>query len=130
MQVAAELVAAVHTRYVFQGLADFHFFGSRHQPISPLVAHGPHPVGVQPEPLMTAPAQFSRVDMPLDYGYKQLVTDAAGRLPFCVGRVPAVVNTGALAMCGTATKIASHAAIAGFSDFTGLESCSPSRSLA
>ena len=94
MQVAAELVATVHTRYVFQGLADFHFFGSRRQPISPLVAHGPHPVGVQPEPLMTAPAQFSRVDVPLDYGYKQLAIDAAGRLPFCVGRVPAVVILG------------------------------------
>eukprot|EP00891_Asterochloris_glomerata_P007924 jgi/Astpho2/7924/Aster-x1469 len=76
--VTAELVATVHTRYAFQGLADFHFFGSRRQPISPLLAYGPHPVGVQPEPLMTTPAQFSRVDVPLNYGYKQLVIGSAG----------------------------------------------------
>lgn len=94
MQVTAELVATVHTRYVFQGLADFHFFGSRRQPISPLLAYGPHPVGVQPEPLMTTPAQFSRVDVPLNYGYKQLVISSAGGLLLCVGSVPAVVVLG------------------------------------
>ena len=99
-----ELVATVHTRYVFRGLADFHFFGSRRQPISPLVAHGPHPVGVQPEPLMTAPAQFSRVDVPLHYGYKQLVIGAAGGPLLCVGRVPAVVGSGVWATCGIAAK--------------------------
>ena len=80
MQVTSELVATVHTCYAFQGLADFHFFGSRRQPISPLLAYGPHPVGVQPEPLMTTPAQFSRVDVPLNYGYKQLVIGSAGGL--------------------------------------------------
>ena len=104
MQVAAELMATVHTRYVFQGLADFHFFGSRRQSISPLVAYGPHPVGVRPEPLMTAPAQFSRVDVPLDYGYKQLVIGTAGGPLLSVGRPIAAVGSGVPATCGVVAK--------------------------
>lgn len=68
----AEVVAQVNTTYRFTGMADYQYVSSDPRLPSQRYPWTPanEPCGVDPEPLLTVPPLFSKLDMPEDYAFR------------------------------------------------------------
>ena len=66
--VKAEVVASVHSKFTFTGMADYQYqsAASSSSGLSPM--DGPY--GEETEPLLCIPPVFTKADVPLDYAFK------------------------------------------------------------
>ncbi|KAL3136766.1 hypothetical protein ABBQ38_005481 [Trebouxia sp. C0009 RCD-2024] len=66
--VKAEVVASVHSKFTFNGMADFQY----QSVVSSSSGLGPEdgPYGQETEPLLCIPPVFTKADVPLDYAFK------------------------------------------------------------
>lgn len=70
-RVSAEVVARVHSKFTFTGMADYQYL-----PVDPSVSASAScsstgPYGDEVQPLLCIPPLFTKSDVPLDYAFKQ-----------------------------------------------------------
>ena len=76
--VKAEVVASVHSKFTFTGMADYQYQSA----VSTSSGAGPEagPYGEETEPLLCIPPVFTKADVPLDYAFKNFrASDRPGK---------------------------------------------------
>ena len=66
--VTAEIVASVHSKFTFTGMADYQYQSVASTSADPTQSDGPY--GLELEPLLCIPPLFTKADVPLDYAFK------------------------------------------------------------
>lgn len=82
--VKAEIVASVHSKFTFTGMADYQYQSA----VPSTSGLGPvdGPYGEETEPLLCIPPVFTKADVPLDYAFKNFrASDRPGKHAFASG---------------------------------------------
>lgn len=89
--VKAEVVASVHSKFTFNGMADFQYQSA----VSSSSGLGPEdgPYGQETEPLLCIPPVFTKADVPLDYAFKNFRASDRGKVSSCTQQQQASHHT-------------------------------------
>lgn len=82
--VKAEVIASVHSKFTFTGMADYQYQSA----VPSTSGLGPvdGPYGEETEPLLCIPPVFTKADVPLDYAFKNFrASDRPGNMPLASG---------------------------------------------
>lgn len=81
--VQAEVVASVHSKFTFTGMADYQYQSA---PSTSGLGAVDGPYGEETEPMLCIPPVFTKADVPLDYAFKNFrASDRPGKLAFASG---------------------------------------------
>lgn len=81
LQVSAEVVARVHNKFTFTGMADYQYLPFDPSASAAASSASTGPYGEEVQPLLCVPPLFTKSDVPLDYAFKQFRSaDKPGKL--------------------------------------------------
>ncbi|DBB15080.1 hypothetical protein WJX82_003450 [Trebouxia sp. C0006] len=102
--VTAEVLACVHTKFTFSGMADYQYLPVDSSLSRKASSTSAGPYGEETAPLLCVPPLFTKADVPLDYAFKNFRASerpASGKakqaswiLPYTAQEVPAHIQTG------------------------------------